>query len=483
MQRSASALYESGNTIDESIALITAANSVVQNPEQVGTALKTLSLRLRGAKVELEEAGEDVDGMADSVSSLQAKLLALTHGKVNIMADASTFKNTTQILREMSKAWEDMTDIERSAALELMGGKRQANILASIIKNYDTVDSVIEASINSQNSAYEENIKWMDSIEGKMTKFNNAVQSLWQDTLGSNAIKDVVDLGTGLVKILDTIGVIPSILGGIAIYFTAIKKNNPITMFKDLMNTIQNFSTAVTNVQTLSKAGVVFDSNSVSTYAAAVSDLSAKQQALALSSAGLTKQQVAEVLAKNGCSEATIEQAVAEASLATAKATTNTITGEQLLNLAAENDIKLSEQATTWLAANAEKELTRQKILAAVASKELEEADGAALIAMSGLSAGAKGLGASLKTLFLNNPIGLALMAVTAITGVVSAVKRAGEKIKQTTEETKRAAQEVIDKYNEAKQALGSNKSTIDEISSEYRSLANGVDEFGNNIS
>lgn len=52
MQRSASALYEAGNTIDESIALITGANSVVQNPEQVGTALKTLALRLRGAKTE-----------------------------------------------------------------------------------------------------------------------------------------------------------------------------------------------------------------------------------------------------------------------------------------------------------------------------------------------------------------------------------------------------------------------------------------------
>lgn len=476
LQRSASALYESGNTIDESIALITAANSVIQNPEQVGTALKTLSLRLRGAKVELEEAGEDVDGMADSVSSLQQKLLALTHGKVDIMADASTFKNTTQILREMSKAWEDMTDIERSAALELMGGKRQANILASIIKNYDTVDSVIESSINSQNSAYEENIKWMDSIEGKMTKFNDAVQSLWQDTLGSNAIKDVVDLGTGLVKILDTIGVIPSILGGIAIYFTAIKKNNPITMFKDLMNTIQNFSTAVTNVQALSKAGVVFDSNSVNTYAAAVSDLSAKQQALALSSAGLTKQQVAEVLAKNGCSEATIKQAVAEANLATAKATTNTITGEQLLNLAAEKDIKLSEQAVTWLTANAEAELTREKILAAIASKDLTEAEGMALLAMSGLSAGAKGLGAALKTLFLSNPVGLALMAVTAITAIVSAVKRAKEEAKQ-------AAQEILNAYRDAQNTLKSNKNTINEISSDYERLSKGVDDFGNNIS
>lgn len=41
LQRSASALFAAGNTIDESIALVTGANSVIQNPEQVGTALKT----------------------------------------------------------------------------------------------------------------------------------------------------------------------------------------------------------------------------------------------------------------------------------------------------------------------------------------------------------------------------------------------------------------------------------------------------------
>jgi hypothetical protein len=35
--------------------------------------------------------------MAESVSQLQAKLKALTHGKVDIMADADTYKNTTEI--------------------------------------------------------------------------------------------------------------------------------------------------------------------------------------------------------------------------------------------------------------------------------------------------------------------------------------------------------------------------------------------------
>lgn len=62
----------------------------------------------------VEEAGLETDNMAESTSQLQAKLLALTHGKVDIMANADEFKNTTQILREMSAAWQDMTDIERA---------------------------------------------------------------------------------------------------------------------------------------------------------------------------------------------------------------------------------------------------------------------------------------------------------------------------------------------------------------------------------
>ena len=113
------------------------------------TALKTLTLRLRGAKTELEDAGLEADNMAETTSALQQKLLALTSGKVDIMSDANTFKNTTEILREMASAWEDMNDIQRASALELMGGKRQANILSAIIQNFDIVEDAIQASSNS----------------------------------------------------------------------------------------------------------------------------------------------------------------------------------------------------------------------------------------------------------------------------------------------------------------------------------------------
>lgn len=170
----------------------------------------------------VEEAGEDVDGMAESTSQLQAKLKALTHGKVDIMLDENTFKNTTQILREMSDAWEDMTDIERAAALELMGGKRQANILASVIKNFDTVEDVIVTSMDSAGSALAENEKYLDSIQGKIDQFKNSVQTLWMNLLDDAAVKSIIDGARVLVEALgsvtSTLGMIPSALAIIASY-------------------------------------------------------------------------------------------------------------------------------------------------------------------------------------------------------------------------------------------------------------------------
>lgn len=85
--RSAAAMNAANNTLDETIALATAANTIIQNPETVGTALKTVSMYLRAAKTEAEEAGESTEGMANSVSELRGEILALTGNKVDIQID------------------------------------------------------------------------------------------------------------------------------------------------------------------------------------------------------------------------------------------------------------------------------------------------------------------------------------------------------------------------------------------------------------
>lgn len=217
-------MAEAGNSLDETIALITAANTIVQNPNTVGTALKTLSLRIRGVKTELEEAGLETDGMAETTSQLQEKLRALTDGKVDIMVDANNFKDTTQILREMAKEWEHMTDVEQAAALELLGGKRQANTLSAIIANFDIVEDAIKSSENSAGSALEENEKVLDSIQGRINQFNNALQTFWNNLLDSDVIKFFITLGTEIIKLASAFGEVRTVIFAILMYFNMSKK-------------------------------------------------------------------------------------------------------------------------------------------------------------------------------------------------------------------------------------------------------------------
>ena len=52
LTRSSASLVAANNTLEQAVALTTAANTTIQNPEVVGTTLKTLSMRIRGVKTE-----------------------------------------------------------------------------------------------------------------------------------------------------------------------------------------------------------------------------------------------------------------------------------------------------------------------------------------------------------------------------------------------------------------------------------------------
>lgn len=175
--RSASALAAAGNSLDESIALVTAANNVVQDPEKVGTTMKTVSMYLRAAKTEAEEAGESTEGMAESVSKLRKEILALTSGRVDIQLDENTFKSTYQILKELSKVWGDLTDITKANIMEMIGGKRNSNVVASLLNNFADAEAVLEVAMNSAGSALNENEKYLDSINGKVAQFQAAFEN------------------------------------------------------------------------------------------------------------------------------------------------------------------------------------------------------------------------------------------------------------------------------------------------------------------
>lgn len=216
MQRSAASLNLAGNSLDESIGLVTAANTIIQDPEVVGTWAKTLTMYLRAAKTEAEAAGIETTGMANSVSELRDTILALTSGRVDIQIDENTFKSTFQIMREIAAVYDSMTDLDQAALLEALSGKRQANTTAALIKSWDIAEEAAKSSANSVGSATKENEKYLNSIGGKIQQFTSSFQSLSTSLISSDIAKVFVDMGTGILSateaLVDFKGSLPAVI-------------------------------------------------------------------------------------------------------------------------------------------------------------------------------------------------------------------------------------------------------------------------------
>lgn len=93
METSAAALKAGGNDLNEALGIITAGNIIQQDASTTSSAMKILSLRIRGAKSDLESMGESTDDLADSTSKLREEIKGLTG--VDIMADEDTFKSNS----------------------------------------------------------------------------------------------------------------------------------------------------------------------------------------------------------------------------------------------------------------------------------------------------------------------------------------------------------------------------------------------------
>lgn len=215
LTRSSAAMAAANNTLEETLALGTAANSVVQDADSVGTMLKSLSMYLRAAKTDAENAGIEVDGMANSVSELRSELKSLTG--VDIMLDSKNFKSTYQIMKELSQVWGNLSDVTQANVTEMIAGKRNSNAVSAILNNFSVAESTMESAANSANVAWEENEKYLDSIQGRLGQLDASFQVLSQDVLSSNLVKSGVSFLTSIVKFLDKIinltGALPAGLG------------------------------------------------------------------------------------------------------------------------------------------------------------------------------------------------------------------------------------------------------------------------------
>lgn len=218
-QRGGAALHASGASFEESAALFAATNAALQNASTTGTMWKTVSARLRGATSELSEMGEETDGLAQGLSKYRDELIQLSG--VDIMKNASEYKNPYQIFTELAENWDKINgDPAKARVAEILGGTRQLSGIMSTITNIKDAMGAYSDAMDSAGVATKANNLYMETTAAHVEQLKAAFQELSYDTFNGNVMKFFVDFGKGSLNaidgIIDHVGTLGTALLGIA---------------------------------------------------------------------------------------------------------------------------------------------------------------------------------------------------------------------------------------------------------------------------
>ena len=222
LKRSAAAMSAMGQSFTDTAALFTGGMEILQDSESMGTALRTLSMRVRGYDEETNQLSDDLVNVTGEVADL-TKTAQDSQG-VSLFTDATQehYRSMVEYLGDIADRWNQISEKNQTELLQKLFGKNRANAGAAIIQNFDQVRAAIEAMDESAGSSEAE----MSAIESSLSYKINALKETWV-----GCVQDMIDRGdlgtivTGLTKVseaitflLDKLGILGSIGLGAGIF-------------------------------------------------------------------------------------------------------------------------------------------------------------------------------------------------------------------------------------------------------------------------
>lgn len=508
LTRSSAALVAAGNSLEQASALTVAGNTILQDPESVGNALKVVSMRIRGVSSDLEKAGEETDGMITNTAKLQAKIQGLTG--VNILQDNGAFKDTYTILYELGKAYENLDDLSRASLLELIAGKTRGSAVAAILQNYELLEEAYNDALDAEGSAWKENQKYLDSIQGKIDQFTNAVQTMWSNTLDDSWIKGFVSFGTIIIQTIDKIGLLTTALIALGAVSMIKNKTGPIVFLQDLTKfatdanaKIANFpktiNTLVQGTQRLTSAtleqavanGSLTTSEAIrqatmSGLVLSQVSLTAEEAKALLATTALNEVEQQNIITKLGLSSssqkvtlAMLQQAVATGKLTASEATQmalatglvakeTALTAARATKILTTNGVAASEAQAIVSAlglGKATQTLTLATIQQAIANGTLTASQGAVAMSLLATQGAATGLIGTLTALLA------AIWPLLAIGVAIFAIVKIIDAVVTTTKE-------LEEELSGLKSELSDIQSELDSVNNELKTMKERMDEL-----
>lgn len=216
-----------GTSFEQVVALFTAGQEITQNASQVGNALRSISMRIRGYDEETEQLSEDLANVTGDVIDL-TKVASNDYQGISLFTDETQteYKEMGDYLKEIASIYNELDAKTGQELLEKLFGKNRAGVGAAILKNIEAYDKALDTMAGSAGSAQKE----MDTASQAISYHLNELQQTWvgiaQTVFKQGAVNTFVDaltsISEALAAILSPLGLVADKISGLADIFGAL---------------------------------------------------------------------------------------------------------------------------------------------------------------------------------------------------------------------------------------------------------------------
>lgn len=185
------AMSVGGNTMEESIGLLTGITEITRSASSASRALVTIQSRF--------------NQIVDESSSTGKHLLKwYTEHGIAVKDDAGQLRSLYDVMSDVAAKWNSINKNEQSYFMQRQAGARQSQNLAALLSNFNSVQKATELAYNSSGSAAAENAKVLEGLEAKTADLKATWQDFANKTIDSELVKSLLNLANGALKILNT---------------------------------------------------------------------------------------------------------------------------------------------------------------------------------------------------------------------------------------------------------------------------------------
>lgn len=175
-------------------ALATVTAITRQSEDVVGTAFKTIFARMEGLTLgETLEDGTSLNKYSESLKAIG----------VDIMDVTGELKSMDVILNDMGSRWNVLTQAQKVAVAQSVGGMRQYNQLIALMDNWEYFQENLNIAMGSQGELNKQADIYAESWKAARDRVSAAVENIYNELLNDDAFIGVMDFFADLLNFLD----------------------------------------------------------------------------------------------------------------------------------------------------------------------------------------------------------------------------------------------------------------------------------------